>query len=55
MTAGQKAHMIRFPPLGRLGVPQDCAHLVSFLCSAEGGWINSQLLWSNGGLGKPSA
>jgi 3-oxoacyl-[acyl-carrier protein] reductase len=51
MTQEQKADMIRFTPLGRLGMPQDCANLVSFLCSAEGGWINGQLLRSNGGLG----
>ncbi|MER5891356.1 SDR family oxidoreductase [Streptomyces sp. NPDC001941] len=51
MTGDQKADLIRFTPLGRLGVPQDCAHLVSFLCSAEGGWINGQLLRSDGGLG----
>ncbi|MCX4722539.1 SDR family oxidoreductase [Streptomyces sp. NBC_01306] len=51
MTEDQKADLIRFTPLGRLGVPQDCANLVSFLCSAEGGWINGQLLQSNGGLG----
>ena len=37
-------------PLGRLGTPRDCANLVAFLCSAEGGWINRQLLMSNGGL-----
>lgn len=36
--------------LGRVGLPQDCANLVRFLCSKEGGWINSQLLYSNGGL-----
>ncbi|MEU6764989.1 SDR family oxidoreductase [Streptomyces sp. NPDC046853] len=51
MTEELKAEMIRLTPLGRLGVPQDCANLVSFLCSAEGGWINGQLLQSNGGLG----
>ncbi|MFJ8544129.1 SDR family oxidoreductase [Streptomyces sp. NPDC093586] len=50
MTEEQKADMVRFTPLGRLGVPQDCANLVSFLCSPEGGWINAQLLQSNGGL-----
>ena len=44
------AHMITFTSLGRLGMPQDCANLVTFLCSAEGGWINAQLLQSNGGL-----
>ncbi|MBB1253220.1 SDR family oxidoreductase [Streptomyces alkaliterrae] len=37
-------------PLGRLGTPRDAAHLVDFLCSAEGQWINGQLLMSNGGL-----
>jgi 3-oxoacyl-[acyl-carrier protein] reductase len=37
-------------PLGRLGRPTDTADLVSFLCSAQGGWINGQLLHSDGGL-----
>jgi 3-oxoacyl-[acyl-carrier protein] reductase len=37
-------------PLGRLGLPRDAANLVTFLCSAEGGWINRQVLNSNGGL-----
>ncbi|MEV0280765.1 SDR family oxidoreductase [Streptomyces sp. NPDC050610] len=50
MTEELKADMIRSTPLGRLGVPRDCANLVSFLCSAEGGWINGQLLQSNGGI-----
>ena len=35
---------------GRVGLPQDCANLVKFLCSKEGGWINGQLLYSNGGI-----
>lgn len=51
MTEEQKADLTRYTPLGRLGMPQDCANLVTFLCSAEGGWINAQLLQSNGGLG----
>ncbi|MGW7264983.1 SDR family oxidoreductase [Streptomyces sp. NPDC054842] len=51
MTEEQKADIARVTPLGRLGVPQDCARLVTFLCSAEGGWINGQLVHSNGGLG----
>jgi 3-oxoacyl-[acyl-carrier protein] reductase len=37
-------------PLGRLGVPQDTGHLVDFLCSPQGRWINGQLLMSNGGF-----
>lgn len=35
--------------LGRVGVPDDVANLVSFLCSSRGGWINAQLLHSDGG------
>lgn len=37
-------------PLGRVGQPTDVANLVSFLCSPEGGWVNGQLLCSNGGI-----
>ncbi|MET9589654.1 SDR family oxidoreductase [Streptomyces sp. NPDC006516] len=51
MTEEQKTDMAGWTPLSRLGVPQDCANLVTFLCSAKGGWINGQLLHSNGGLG----
>lgn len=36
--------------LDRLGIPKDCANLVRFLCSREGGWVNHQLLHSHGGL-----
>ena len=49
MTASQMAEVARQTPGGRVGLPEDCAHLVSFLCSPEGGWINGQLLHSNGG------
>jgi 3-oxoacyl-[acyl-carrier protein] reductase len=38
------------PPLERLGKPEDVAGLVAFLCSAEGGWVNGQLLRVNGGF-----
>ncbi|MFC8127497.1 SDR family oxidoreductase [Streptomyces sp. NPDC057302] len=41
---------LRSTPLGRLGTPQDTAHLVDFLCSREGEWINGQLLMSSGGI-----
>jgi 3-oxoacyl-[acyl-carrier protein] reductase len=50
MTDELKLNVVRQTPLGRLGTPRDTAHLVEFLCSAEGGWINGQLLMSNGGL-----
>lgn len=50
MTAELKETVIGGTPLGRLGTPRDTAGLARFLCSPEGGWINGQLLASNGGL-----
>lgn len=50
MTDEGRAHVLRQTPLNRLGTPQDTAHLVDFLCSPEGQWINGQLLMSNGGF-----
>ncbi|WP_308249750.1 SDR family oxidoreductase [Sphaerisporangium fuscum] len=49
MSEEVKAGCLARTPLGRLGTPQDTAHLVDFLCSPEGQWINGQLLKSNGG------
>lgn len=51
VTPELEALIIRETPLGRLGTPEDCANLVAFLCSPGGGWMNGQLLHSNGGLG----
>jgi Enoyl-(Acyl carrier protein) reductase len=51
MSGDLKQDVVRQTPLGRLGTPQDTAHLVEFLCSPKGGWINGQLLLSNGGFG----
>jgi 3-oxoacyl-[acyl-carrier protein] reductase len=50
MSEEQMAEYARHVPLGRVSRPEDCAHLVSFLCSEQGGWINGQLLHSNGGV-----
>mgnify|MGYP000113341630 CR=1 FL=1 len=50
MSEELMAEVRRSTLLGRVGMPQDCANLVAFLCSVEGGWINAQLLYSNGGL-----
>ena len=49
MTDEVRQAVLAQTPLGRLGTPQDTASLVAFLCSAQGGWINGQLLLSNGG------
>src|SRR5664279_4007512 len=50
MTAEQLRAAAASSPRGRAGLPADTAALVSFLCSADGGWINGQLLHSDGGL-----
>lgn len=49
MTADMLANSIAHNPRGRGGSPADTAALVRFLCSADGGWINGQLLHSDGG------
>jgi 3-oxoacyl-[acyl-carrier protein] reductase len=37
-------------PLQRLGAPEDIAAAVSFLCSADSGWITGQVLAVDGGF-----
>ncbi|GGZ17536.1 short-chain dehydrogenase [Streptomyces nitrosporeus] len=51
MTPDTRRDLAAATPLGRLGTPEDTAHLVDFLCSPAGAWVNGQLLNSNGGLG----
>ncbi|MFF3505683.1 SDR family oxidoreductase [Streptomyces sp. NPDC003247] len=50
MTDDVREHVLGRTPLSRLGTPRDTAHLVDFLCSPQGQWINGQLLMSNGGF-----
>jgi 3-oxoacyl-[acyl-carrier protein] reductase len=38
-------------PAGRAGTPEEVAALVAFLCSAEAGYINGQVIGINGGMG----
>jgi 3-oxoacyl-[acyl-carrier protein] reductase len=52
MDDGIRASGLASQPLGRLGTPTDVANLVRFLLSPAGGWINGQLLFSNGGFPK---
>ncbi|MDQ3946897.1 MAG: SDR family oxidoreductase [Actinomycetota bacterium] len=42
-------HMANLNPLGRLGVPDDIAEVVSFL-AGPGRWVNGQTLYANGGV-----
>jgi 3-oxoacyl-[acyl-carrier protein] reductase len=37
-------------PLGRIGEPEDIAHVVAFLVSPQGHWVNSQVIRANGGM-----
>lgn len=50
MTGELMDQVRRITLSGRVGTAEDCANIVRFLCSKEGGWINGQLLYSNGGL-----
>lgn len=49
-TDEQIRHFASLPPLQRLGKPADIAAVVSFLASADGGWVNGQTLRANGGI-----
>ncbi len=50
MTPEHVAEVVRSTPRGRAGRPSDPAALIAFLCSAEGEWVNGQLLHCDGGL-----
>ncbi|RPF39028.1 SDR family oxidoreductase [Streptomyces sp. TLI_185] len=42
--------LAKAPPLQRLGTPEDIAHVVAFLTSPQGHWVNGQILRANGGM-----
>jgi len=50
MTEEQLDSVAKATPLDRVGQPADAARLVTFLCSPAGGWINGQLIHSDGGF-----
>jgi 3-oxoacyl-[acyl-carrier protein] reductase len=47
-----RAAVVAGTAAGRLGTPEDTANLVRFLFSERGGWVDGQLLMSNGGFPK---
>jgi len=40
----------KMSPLERLGQPEDIANVVSFLVGPDSGWVNGQVLRTNGGI-----
>jgi NAD(P)-dependent dehydrogenase (short-subunit alcohol dehydrogenase family) len=50
MTAEVAAAIAAQSPSRRVGRPEDAAELLAFLCSERGGWINGQVLRSDGGF-----
>lgn len=42
-------HFATQAALGRIGEPEDVARVVSFLVSADGGWVTGQAIGANGG------
>lgn len=49
-SAADIAALAKQVPLGRIGRTDDIAEVVAFLVSAQGGWINGQVVRANGGL-----
>jgi NAD(P)-dependent dehydrogenase (short-subunit alcohol dehydrogenase family) len=47
---GREAEVAATYPLGRLGVPEDVAGAVAFLCGRDAGWITGQTLVLDGGV-----
>ena len=49
-SAEEREQLAAWPPLGRLGRPDDIAAVVSFLVGPAGRWVNGQVVYANGGL-----
>ncbi len=50
MDAATREALTAHQPTGRLGTPDDAAHLVRFLVSEEAAWVTGQLIHSDGGF-----
>lgn len=48
-SEAQVEAITRIIPLGRLGQPADIAGVVAFLAGPESGWVNGQVIRTNGG------
>ncbi|MBI2726544.1 MAG: SDR family oxidoreductase [Polaromonas sp.] len=49
-TEAQIAGFVQRTPHKRLGEPSDIADVVSVLCGKDGGWVNGQTIFANGGV-----
>lgn len=45
-----RAQAAQMTPYGRIGEPEDVADAIAALCSADGEWINGQIVFANGGF-----
>lgn len=46
---GKRAKMEEKIPMGRVGVPEDIAHMVAFLCSDDASYCTGQTYFVDGG------
>ena len=42
--------LLSYVPLGRVGRPEEIAHVVRYLCSDEAGFVTGQVIGVNGGM-----
>jgi len=50
LSSAYKDRYLQEVPLGRIGLPDDIAHMVLFLCSDDATWVSGQLHVVDGGL-----
>lgn len=50
ITPESAAELVARTPLGRLGLPEDVADVITFLASEQGHWLTGQLLYASGGF-----
>ncbi|MFN3871666.1 MAG: 3-oxoacyl-[acyl-carrier-protein] reductase [Ignavibacterium sp.] len=50
LTEDQKQKLVQNIPLGKIGLPEDVAKMVAFLCSEDAQYITGQVITVDGGL-----
>lgn len=54
LTPERLERMVRSTPLARMGLPEDIAATVLFLCSPAASWVTGQVWGVDGGVGAPN-